>query len=337
LKTSNSFLLRLGGLLALLVPFASACDPCFGVAACGATQIRYEGTLVRAFDGGPAEGIRVEFQRTGGGQIEPAVIVAHTDSAGHFRLVANADPQQVEGTLRFFFGETLPVDSVAGVVLASTRSSRDLRHLGRWVIPYPHFETVGNLFFRATGEPAQGVEVEFRRTGGVRVAPEIHRVTSDAFGNFSLRLGALELGEVVGDLIIRPAAPLTSRTVENLRFSSTLSPTGNALVGRFGLGPHLPFLGRAIWNDTGEGAAGIEVRITRTGGIAVEPNSYVTQTNAFGAFNLDPRPLAAGVVTFELVFRSPGSQPYATYEFTVATSDDDVSHVLRETWVIPRP
>jgi 5-hydroxyisourate hydrolase-like protein (transthyretin family) len=335
LKSTRTRLLGLSALLTLLVPFTSACDPCFGVTACGATQIRYEGVLVRGFDGAPAEGIRVEFERTGGGLMEPGLIVAHTDSAGRYRLVADADPAQVEGTLRFFFGDALPVDSVTGVLLSSTRSSRDLRHLGTRVIPYPHFETVGNVFYRATGEPARGVEVEFRRTGGVRVVPEVHRVTSDSFGNFSLRLGALELGEVVGNLTIRPAAPLASRTVENLRFSSTLAPTGNTLVGRFGIGPHLSYLGRVVWNDTGAGAADIEVEVRRTGGIDVDPGSYVTRTNSFGVFNLDPRPLAPGGVTFQLVFQRTGAQP-ATYDFTVATSDEDLSHVLIETWVIPR-
>jgi hypothetical protein len=41
-------------------------------------------------------------------------------------------------------------------------------------------------------------------------------------------------------------------------------------------------------------------------------------------------------VRLELAFRSPDSQLFATYEYTLATSDEDGSHVLIETWVIPR-
>lgn len=317
----------------LLATFA-ACEPCAGVSSCGGAEIRYRGQLVAAHSGQPLAEARVQFVPAERGS---GALATRTDSLGYFRLEGEAGaPGQLRGQLDVIFDDGTVVDTLANVTISTSLSSGDSRYLGSWRVAWPHFESYGQLLRRATGKPLSGVQVEFRRTGGVHARPDTFVVTSDAFGNFPLRPRPLVAqGEMVGDLIIRPGAPLSADTVRGVRIRSYTEADPGPFVGRWSVGPVLPYVGRALWPD-GSPAAGVAVEFRRTGGIELEQAQYVTTTNGDGAFSLGPVPLAPGVVSFTLTFAPPAPRPAVTYAYSLRTVEKDGPIILIESWVLPR-
>lgn len=320
----------------LLIVSASGCDPCAGVAECGGPAIRYRGELIESHSGKSLADAKLVFVSTAG--VAPAgALEARTDSRGQFTLAGSGTSAgELVGRIEVLFDDGTVVDTIAGLRLPTLLSPGDSRYLGRWLVGWPHFEAYGQLYRRAGGQVASGVEVEFRRTGGIQVEPDTFVVTTDASGNFALRPRPLAArGELVGDLIIRPAAPLNPITVRGLRLPVHVDADPNPFVGRWGIGPSLPFVGRAVWPN-GDPAAGVEVRFQRTGGILVEPESYVETTNEHGTFSLGPLPLESGVVDFTLTFTPPAPLQAITYPYSLRTTDEEQAITLIETWVLPR-
>ena len=332
-----AFLARVGRTwpVLLLVLVLPACDPCAGVLSCGDPEIAYRGTLLMRHSGAPVVDARVEFVASGGvGLTEPAV--ARTDSAGIFVLEGATESRgQVSGVVRIYYSDGMLVDSIPGLVLSATRGG-DSHNLGPIPIAWPHIDAFGNLFQRATRKPAAGVEVEFRRTGGVAIDPDTFVVKTDAAGNFPLRPSlAGTFGEVVGDLIIRPGGGARADTVRGLRLAATLRNDPSANVLHRGIGPHIPFIGRVVWGDNGAPAAGVQVEVKRVGGIEVEPAQYTVVANALGLFSLTGVPAAAGEVKYEITFRSTTPALSVVYPYTVRTLEDDRVDLLVDTWVLP--
>jgi hypothetical protein len=163
--------------LAAVIP--AGCDPCFGTTACGDPRIDAEGTLIWHIDGAPAQGVRVEFRPDGPTSFPLDTLRAESDAAGRFRFSAPASGTgTVDGTIVFHPPEPYPhfVFGVAGIRIAPLRVSGDRQFLGSWGVgPLPgppHISYVGELFYAATGERAEGIEVEFRRSGGIAVVPD---------------------------------------------------------------------------------------------------------------------------------------------------------------------
>lgn len=322
----------------LALPLLAACtDPCTGVASCGEPVLRYRGQLVERYSGVPADSVRIEFVRTSGADTGPSPIVAYTDAQGRFELRGEAaEHGQVAGMLRVVYWDTLVVED-RPITLATARSRGEVRDLGEWRIRHPHFSTYGQLFFRGSGELARGVEIEFRRTGGIPVEPELYVARSDSFGNFPLRPQPLDIGEVVGDVTIRPGGGLSPRTIRDVRFSSYVGDDPNPYLVRWGIGPHLPRIGQVVYQDTGLPAAGIPFEFRRTGGIPVDPVTFSGTTNEWGGFGLDPAPLAEGELIGEITFRPPAPYSEVTYTARLETTNEDVPPSIVFTWVIPAP
>jgi hypothetical protein len=231
--------------IALLFPIlllvAPACDPCFGTTACVAPHLAADGTLIWHLDGAPATGVHVEFRRVGGLSLPAEVLVATSDDAGRFRFeeetgVAGA----VHGTLAFFPPE--PYNHfpfyVEAVTISTTRVRGDSRRLGFWGVgplpAPPHVSYVGELFYMDTGERASGVEVQFRRSGGVSVHPDTFTVVSGSDGRFPLFMTPSGPGEVVGEIHVNAPAPYRSFTTP-VRMETLRGAGETRLVGVWGL------------------------------------------------------------------------------------------------------
>jgi hypothetical protein len=219
--------------------------------------------------------------------------------------------------------------------MAVMSTPSDRRYFGFWLVAYPYFAGIGQLYHRGTGVPARGVEVEFRRTGGVPIDPEPYVVRSDSFGNFPLRPVAHAAGEVVGDLIIRApgASPIT---VPGVRFSTQTTHAPFPIVGRWGIGVHLPYLGRALFADSGLPATGTRVRVRRVGGIQITPADYTDTINEWGGFHLGPAAASEGDVEVEITFTPPAPYREVVYRYTLRATQQEMGPTVAETWLIPR-
>lgn len=173
--SSLAGLAALAGGAALLL--AAGCDPCFGVGQCiGVPGLEIEGELlVHGVDTQPlgAQGVAVEFRRTGGVALE-----AEVSETGERR-----------------------VDTDSEMRLSSTQLAYDpWRITRRGVGPSPQYQ--GELFHRESGERAAGVHIEFRRSEGARTKPEAYATITDAAGRFPLVLQASEAGTVLAELVV---------------------------------------------------------------------------------------------------------------------------------------
>lgn len=321
------------GLLAL----TAACDPCAGVGTCAGPEVRYTGTILDPFDR-PAEGVLVEFVGTGGVALQEERLSATTDSAGRFVLEGRArDDGQVIGSLLLHPPSQIAPPRVVEVTMATSRAAGELRWLGEWQVPYPYIALRGDLYHRSTGlPPAKGIEVEFKRTGGIRIEPDSFVVRSDSLGHFYLRPQTLVAGEVMGDLTIRLLPPFKPYHIPGVRLTTFATPQHDAVM-RIGIGYRFPYSGILVWEGTATRAEGVRVEFRRTGGIPIYPETYVTETDQNGTFLLSPTPVTSGEVVGDVVVHPPEPlDPYVIAKgVRLRTVEDDRSPVVLGSWTVP--
>jgi hypothetical protein len=228
---------KLSVLLTSLLTFVAGCDPCFGTGACTDPHLAAEGRLIWHLDGSPGSGVAVEFRPESG---SADTLRAYSNATGQFRLTGpRRTAGQVVGTLVFFPPEPFSqfFFGVPGVVVPTTTVRGDSRFLGTWGVgpirTDPHISYVGELWYRDTGARAEGVEVEFRRTGGISVMPETLMVRSGADGRFVILLEVVPAtaGELIGELHIRPSAPYKELTVTELRMTALFGLGDSRFLG----------------------------------------------------------------------------------------------------------
>lgn len=324
----------------------AGCDPCSGVGACGAPRIRYEGNVSRAFGhpAGPAEGVRVVFVRTGGVALEGDSLVASTDRAGRFLLEARAvEEGEVTGELRLHPPSPLPPVVAKGVRMSTTRAPGELRRLGDWKVGYPHLSYQVVLYHRTAGRPGtaptaplSGVEVLFRRTGGIAIEPDTLRTSTDPWGHALLRPRTTVSGEVTGDLTVFLLPPRKPFTIRGLKLATFHTERFDSLI-RIGVGARLPYAAFLRWEGTQEGVADAEVEFRRTGGVPIHPEQYTARSDAYGTVFLDPAPLESGEVVGDVVVRPPApGKPVTIRGVRLQTVEDERQHGIIGTWFVPR-
>lgn len=273
----------------------------------------------------------VEFRRTGGIQIDPDTVRTQTTSDGRFFLSPRAlEPGEVVGDLTVLWKRHY---TIRGVRIRTTHLAGATGVGGVWSLG-SSLQYVGEIVHRATGEKAAGVEVEFRRTGGIATSPESFVATTDAGGRFPFKITPLEEGTVKAELVVRLPAPHQAVTIPVE--ISTFDTDEVRLAGVWSVGPHLGYVGELRYADTGKPAAGVEVEFRRTGGIPLRSDVVVEKTNADGRFRLMPVPLATGEVVGTLTARAPA--PYATFTTEIRLSTFDTDDVrLAGVWYVPAP
>jgi 5-hydroxyisourate hydrolase-like protein (transthyretin family) len=192
-------------------------------------SLRYVGELYFRAGRVPAAGVEVEFLRVGGIEASPETFTAVTGADGRFEfpLVAARDGELI-GELRIRPPPPYAPELVTGVRVP-TFDGDEVRLLGVWGVGFS-FNYVGELLWSDTFRPAQGIEVEFRRRGGVEVEPETFMATTDAAGRFALMPRPLAEGEVIFDLHVHPSEQGPSVTIPGVRMTTTYADDA-ALLG----------------------------------------------------------------------------------------------------------
>src|SRR5690606_2664200 len=141
------------------------------------------------------------FQRTGGVATDPARFSATSGADGLFHLVApvvGAASGAVVGSVTVRPPAPASPFTVEGVRLPVTTFESDHQYLGRWGVG-GGLTYQGELNWADTYTHAAGIEVEFRRTGGIAVEPGTFTVVTGTDGRFTLRPKTTQAGEVVAD------------------------------------------------------------------------------------------------------------------------------------------
>jgi hypothetical protein len=311
------------GLLLLLL---AACDPCQGVGSCGDPSMRFEGRVFKQYPAEPVEGVRVEFVRTRGVVLDRDTLRGLTDRHGRFRLEGAAS-EDGTATGRLILHPPAPLAplTVDDVELVASRAQGDVRYLGDWKIPYPYLPYEVHFYRVGTGAPVQGMEVEFRRTGGIPVSPDTFRVTSDGFGNVKLRPRTDVPGVLHGELLVYPLPPLQPYVIPNLRMQTFVAERIDSTLVRSGVGLAISYGGALVWQGTGQPVANAEVEFRRTGGVMIQPERFTSRSDGFGTFFLRSTPLVNGEVVGDLVVRPPApyrEQTVRNLRLPVMTSGD---------------
>lgn len=201
------------------------------VAYIGQLQDRRTQTPIR-----PAPGeVTVDFRRTGGVEIEPAVIEGlPVDFGGRFRITADpAADGVVLGELTVHHPD-LPQPYTRELRVPTFHDGGSIGLAGVMYIG-PSLAYVGHVFFNDEDgrRMAVGTEVEFRRTGGIPVSRDT-AVTEVMSWGFGLPVHTVYEGEVVADLIFRPPAPWRGDTIRDLRIP-TFNSDENRVIGTWDL------------------------------------------------------------------------------------------------------
>ena len=317
-----------------------ACDPCTGPGSCVAPQVRYEGILTRGVglgrQGPPADGIKVKFVPTGGNRLREDTLFATSNSDGRFILEGEAEGEGVTtGELIIYPPAPIAPVRIGGLRMATSRGVGDLHGLGEWRIPFPYLAYQFHVYYRANGEPARGIEVEFRRTGGIPIKPDSARMTVDERGYVILRPDIGAQGTLTGDLTVYPLPPRQPFTVRGLRLA-TVTEERHDSVFQIGIGQRLPYSAIVVWANTGQGIEGATVEFRRTGGVPIFPERFVAKSDRFGTVQLNPTPLAPGEVRGDVVITPPApGVPVTLTDVRLTTVEDDRAPMLLGYWGVP--
>lgn len=266
-------------------------------------QIAYAGEARQRGTLGLASNVVAEFRRTGGVAITPPVLTARTATDGRFPLIARAaGPGDVVGDLVLRPGGAAPPTVIPGLRLTA-RDSDEQPFIGVLQVGLA-LQYQGELYYRSTGERAANVDVEFRRTGGVTITPEVIRERTTAGGRFGIHAAAAEPGDVIGDLVIRPPAPLPGDTVRGIRLATTTRDT-DSLFALIQFGPSLKYVGHVIDLTTREGVPGSLVEFRRIRGIRLLQDTMRIVTDRSGRFPFQLLPLEPGEVVGEVIVTPP--------------------------------
>lgn len=188
----------------------------------------------------PAPGeVTVDFRRTGGVEIEPAVIEGiPVDFGGRFRITADPAADGIVVGELTVHDPDLPQPYTRELRVPTFHDGGSIGLAGVMYVG-PSLAYVGRLFFRdSTGVSlALGTEVELRRTGGIPVISRDTVVTEVMeWGGFPIPFRTVYEGELIVDLIFRPPPPWQGDTIPGLSI-----PTFNSdeirVIGEWELTP----------------------------------------------------------------------------------------------------
>lgn len=328
-----------GAVVMGLVLLTAGCDPCSGVVACtSGPRIALEGELVENHEGAPASRAIVDVLQVGGPPMDRDSIRTHTDAAGRFTVEGQTSEAGDVVVDILVQPESERPYRVTGLRLPTTNRRGSGHILPRWVTR-PYFAYHGELFLPGTGERIRGAQVTFRRTGGVRLygaawRSDRYSAISDRAGRFTMFHGVYssEIGELRGDLTVRPAGADRSYEVKGVRLVSTQVANAPITVIALPVGPALNWVGEFYYRDTGEPASGVLVEFRQTGGVPVQPANFTATTNDLGRVLLNPHPQEEGEVVFELRLELPAPYHQATLSGLRMQTNAEAEFQLLGSW-----
>ena len=320
-----------------------ACDPCSGVAQCGAAEgspyLAVDGQIVEAASGVGVDGVRVAVVRRGGIRVTQDSVSTMTANGGHWRVQFST---AVAGAIDADAIVTTPEGlsyTVQGLHFSSSPRVGDANLVDRWVSNL-YFPNLGEIFARGTDDQrVAGVRVEFRRTGGIAlvgagVKDGVFTGTTDFAGRVPLftvngaGVFTNSVGDVVGDLIVHRSA-VDSSIVRGLHVTSSYVFRRAPSILRFGVGPSLAYQVELYSRATGDRLAGVQVDFQRTGGVALTVPAFSTVSDKNGRFGISTFPLGSGSVEGRFIFRAPIPSTPETLFVSLPTFDDNGGRLFR--------
>ncbi|MEX2181706.1 MAG: carboxypeptidase-like regulatory domain-containing protein [Gemmatimonadaceae bacterium] len=283
--------------------------------------VRFVGQLV-ARPGINLSGATVTAVRTGGVEGAPLPVRAQVSTGHQFYIDA---PAIGLGSMEFRItieGPNLPRPFVReGLGFAPQFADSPLPGVQGVFNIGSALDYVARLERRGVDGPLPGVPATFRRTGGIRTLRDSIVSVSTVDGLISLDLRPLEEGEVIGDLILRPAAPLPLQVITGVRLQTQDDDLLRlALVVR--LGAQVRSAIRLFERTSFAPLAGVQVEYRPTSGPLTTTIAGVTDAN--GQFGIvapvDGEGLVLGdLVVFHLAPRAP--EVFPGIEVTAAADD----------------
>jgi hypothetical protein len=168
----------------------------------------------------------------------------------------------------------------------------------------PRVSYTGKVIDFGSGRGAPGVAVGFRRTSGGAVAGDSLSAVTDGEGRYTLRADAVGGGDVVGELTVRPPAPLPPYTVRGVRLAQSSVGGGGGVLPTFVTQPYVDFVGELRYRRSGGPLAYSGVTFTRTGGGRLSRgDTLTTAAGADGWFYLEAPAVGADTVVGDLAVK----------------------------------
>jgi hypothetical protein len=178
-------------------------------------------------DGARLAGVRIDFRRDSGLAIEPATWTAYTEPTGRVAVPAIA---HTFGTVYGVITVTpqAPYKSYErSVALEAFDKDGAILYGGYGVGPGIQY----CVAILKNGVPAKGITVEFRRTGGIAIAPGAFATVSNDSGYAFMSSKPESEGQITADVTVRPPAPFASFVVRNVTVQAVDGDPPWTLIG----------------------------------------------------------------------------------------------------------
>jgi hypothetical protein len=169
----------------------------------------------------------------------------------------------------------------------------------------PIASTGGQVINHKTGAPVPGVSLRFVRREGIQLVRDTAETTTDSDGFFTLEIGTVYEGEVIGDLEVRPPAPFAPYTATDVRLRASRIRGDGGYLGRLVADPYMILVGEVHRRGAGIVSEGT-VSMRRIAGGRLEQDSLSVNVEGGRFAWVDPLVLEYGPVTFEFVITIPG-------------------------------
>ena len=188
-----------------------------------------------------------------------------------------------------------------------------------------HVQATGQLVERESGDPVEGVELIFTRSGGVELETNRARVVTDGNGRFVYRSAAMDTGTVQLDVEVLPPG-WTPYRVDTVELATQSIRGDGADLGRWVVDPYFAFIGELRMRYEGGpprlvDRVGARVIFRPTGGVETERDIFQTRSDAAGRFFIDPAVPGPGRIVGDLTVRHPDLAEAYTIEDLVIESD----------------
>ena len=286
--------------------------------------LQQTGVVARRGNDARLPGVLVEFKRTSGLAVNPTTLTLTARDDGFFVINLDApDTGTVTGDLTITPPAPYPKEVLRGVVLVSMDDDNA-----------PTFGTLGfgtqvylSAYFqpRTPGLRLAGLLAQVTRTGGMAtLAPPadagIRGLSGD--GRLVYSAATADTGTVQYSLIVNLPAPFPPETLKAVAVPSRYSDDPTEL-GVFRVGSWYPWQGIVVDAVNSQPIAGVTATFRRTGGAALANETITSQSDANGAFPLQPIPRERGTVTGTLTLSMPGYSTLVVTGVQLQTAEND--------------
>lgn len=167
--------------------------------------------------------------------------------------------------------------------------------------------------------PVPGVRLEFRRTGGVRLASDTLVTVTDAKGTFHLDIPANAEGTVVGDMLVTPPDTTPPYTITGLSLTTVQARGDARLLEPWVVDPYEDLQWELIRRSTRVPLRGDTVYFVQTSGVPLRQQPYRVMTDEAGRFRLHVSANAFGTFKGDLRVGRADSATLVVRNIEVAT------------------